>query len=88
MFNFWRDFMSFSKSWGIQNGDFSLSSSVTNDHYKCFSKSEDLSRPQAHSMFREAEIFRLSTTEITFKDGRIITQKTISEELNRDLNKR
>ncbi len=38
-------------------------------------------------MFREAEIFRLSTTEITFKDGRIITQKTNSEEFHSDLNK-
>ena len=38
-------------------------------------------------MFREAEIFQSSSTEITFKDGRIITQKTNSEEFHSDLNK-
>ena len=65
----------------------SLSGSVIVDPYKCVSESEDLSRIQAYSTFREAEIFRSFTTEATYREGRIITQKTISEELNHDPSK-
>ena len=35
-------------------------------------------------MFREVEIFRSFTTEATYREGRIITQKTVSEELDYD----
>ena len=65
----------------------SLSGSVMIGPYKCVSESEDLLRIQAYSMFREAEVFRSFTTEATYREGRIITQKTISEELNHDPSK-
>ena len=35
-------------------------------------------------MFREVEIFRFFTSEATYREGRIITQKTVSEELDYD----
>mgnify|MGYP003326403701 CR=1 FL=1 len=35
-------------------------------------------------MFREVEIFRSFATEATYREGRIITQKTVSEELDYD----
>ena len=57
----------------------SLSGSVIIGPYMCVSESEDLLRIQAYSMLREAEIFRSFTTEATYREGRIITQKTISE---------
>ena len=65
----------------------SLSGSVIIGPYKCVSESEDLLRIQAYSMLREVEIFRSFTTEATYREGRIITQKTISEELNHDPSK-
>ena len=65
----------------------SLSGSVMIGPYKCVYESEDLLRIQAYSMLREAEIFRSFTTEATYREGRIITQKTISEELNHDPSK-
>ena len=60
----------------------SLSGSLSFSPFKCISESEDLLHIQAYSMLREAEIFRSFTTEATYREGRIITQKTISEELN------
>ena len=65
----------------------SLSGSVIIGPYKCVSESEDLLRIQAYSKLREAEISRSFTTEATYREGRIITQKTISEELNHDPSK-
>ena len=65
----------------------SLSGSVIIGPYRCVSESEDLLRIQAYSVFREAEIFRSFTTEATCRGGRIVTQKTISEELNHSLSK-
>ena len=65
----------------------SLSGSVIIGPYKCVSESEDLLRIQAYSMLREVEIFRSFTTEATYREGRIITQKTIPEELNHDPSK-
>ena len=35
-------------------------------------------------MFKEAEIFASVTTSITYKDGKIITQETVREELDYD----
>ena len=62
----------------------SLSCSVIIGPYKCVSESEDLLHIPTYSMFREAEVFRSFTTEATYIEGRIITQKTISEALNHD----
>ena len=62
----------------------SLSSTVVIGPYKCLSESEDHLRIQAYSMFKEVEIFRSFTTYATYKEGKIITQKTASEELDYD----
>ena len=62
----------------------SLSSTVVIGPYKCLSESEDHLRIQAYSMFKEVEKFRSFTTYATYKEGKIITQKTASEELDYD----
>ena len=62
----------------------SLNSSVIIGPYKCVSESGDLLNIQAYSMFKEAEIFRSFTTYATYREGKIITQKIISEELDYD----
>ena len=62
----------------------SLSSTVVIGPYKCVSESEDHLSIQAYSMFKEVEIFRSFTTYATYEEGKIITQKTASEELDYD----
>ena len=62
----------------------SLSSAVIIGPYKCLSEREDYLSIQAYSMFKEVEIFRSFTTYATYKEGKIITQKTASEELDYD----
>ena len=62
----------------------SLSCAVIIGPYKCVSESEDHLSIQAFSMFKEAEIFRSFTTYANYIDGKIITQKTASEELDYD----
>jgi len=62
----------------------SLNSSVIIGPYKCVSESGDLLNIQAYSMFKEAEIFRSFTTYATYREGKIITQKIVSEELDYD----
>ena len=62
----------------------SLSSAVIIGPYKCLSESEDYLSIQAYSMFKEVEIFRSFTTYATYKEGKIITQKTASEEIDYD----
>ena len=65
----------------------SLSSTVIIGPYKGVSESEDHLSIQAYSMFKEVEIFRSFTTYATYKEGKIITQKTASEELDFDPSK-
>ncbi|MBT6726709.1 MAG: hypothetical protein HOA75_08095 [Deltaproteobacteria bacterium] len=62
----------------------SLNSSVIIGPYKCVSESGDLLNIPAYSMFKEAEIFRSFTTYATYREGKIITQKIVSEELDYD----
>ena len=62
----------------------SLNSSVIIGPYKCVSESGDLLNIQAYSMFKEAEIFHSFTTYATYREGKIITQKIVSEELDYD----
>jgi len=64
--------------------DLSLSSAVVIGPYKCVSESEDHLSIQAYSMFKEVEIFRSFTTYAAYEEGKIITQKTASEELDYD----
>ena len=65
----------------------SLSSAVIIGPYKCVSESEDHLSTQAYSTFKEAEIFRSFMTYATYKGGKIITQKTTSEEQDHDPSK-
>ena len=37
-----------------------------------------------YSKYREADIFMSGTTTITYKDGKIITQESVGEELDHD----
>ena len=62
----------------------SLNSSVIIGPYKCVSESGDLLSIQAYSIFKEAEIFHSFTTYATYREGKIITQKIVSEELDYD----
>ena len=51
---------------------------------KIFNESEDFLCIQRYSKYREADIFISGTTSITYKDGKIITQESIGEELDYD----
>ena len=37
---------------------------------------------QTFDKYKDADIFQITTTEITYKDGKIVTQKTVAEELD------
>ena len=39
---------------------------------------------QTFDKYKDADIFQIITSEITYKDGRIVTQKTVAEELDYD----
>ena len=39
---------------------------------------------QTFDKYKDADIFQITTTEITYKDGKIVTQKTVAEELDYD----
>ena len=51
---------------------------------KIVNESEDFLCIQRYSKYREADIFMSGTTSITYKDGKIITQESIGEELDYD----
>ena len=51
---------------------------------KTINESEDFLCIQRFSKYREADIFISGTTSITCKDGKIITQESIGEELDYD----
>ena len=51
---------------------------------KIVNESEDFLCIQRYSKYREADIFISGTTSITYKDGKIITQESIGEELDYD----
>ena len=39
---------------------------------------------QTFDKYKDADIFQIITSEITYKDGKIVTQKTVAEELDYD----
>ena len=39
---------------------------------------------QTFDKYKDADIFQITTTDITYKDGKIVTQKTVAEELDYD----
>ena len=51
---------------------------------KIVNESKDFLCIQRYSKYREADIFMSGTTSITYKDGKIITQDSIPEELDYD----
>ena len=51
---------------------------------KTFDEGKDFLRIEKYSKHREADIFMSGTTTITYKYGKIITQKSIGEELDYD----
>jgi hypothetical protein len=61
-----------------------LSDSVVMGPYQAASESDDSLSIKIFSRFKDYEIFRLATTQATYKDGKIITQKTDGQELNSD----
>ena len=51
---------------------------------KIINESEDFLCIQRYSKYREADIFMSGTTTITYKDGKIISQDSIPDELDYD----
>ena len=51
---------------------------------KTVDEGTDFLRIERYSKYREADIFMSGTTSITYKDGKIITQESIGEELDYD----
>jgi hypothetical protein len=51
---------------------------------KTVDEGKDFLRIERYSKYREADIFSSGTTSITYKDGKIITQESIGEELDYD----
>ena len=52
--------------------------------YETLFESEDFLKIQNCSRFRNQEIFSSATTSITYKEGKIITQESVMEELDYD----
>ena len=52
--------------------------------YETIDENENFLRIHRHTKYREADIFISGTTSITYKDGKIITQESIGEELDYD----
>ena len=61
-----------------------LSDSIVLGAYEVMSEDEKNLKIRVYSRFKDYEIFRCATTYATYKDGKIITQKTDSRELDCD----
>ena len=61
-----------------------LSDSIVLGAYEVVSESEENLTIRVYSRFKDYEIFRCATTYAMYKDGKIITQKTDSRELDCD----
>ena len=64
-----------------------LSDSIILGAYRVVSESADFLSIRIYSRFKDYEIFRLATTDATYKDGKIISQKTEAKELDSDPSK-
>ena len=51
---------------------------------KIVDEGEDFLRIERYTKYRETDIFMSGTTTITYKDGKIITQESVGEELDYD----
>ena len=61
-----------------------LSDSIVLGAYEVMSEDEKNLTIRVYSRFKDYEIFRCATTYATYKDGKIITQKTDGRELDCD----
>ena len=61
-----------------------LSDSIVLGAYEVMSEGEKNLTIRVYSRFKDYEIFRCATTYATYKDGKIITQKTDGRELDCD----
>ena len=61
-----------------------LSDSIVLGAYEVVSESKENLTIRVYSRFKDYEIFRCATTYAMYKDGKIITQKTDSRELDCD----
>ena len=52
--------------------------------YETIDKNENFLRIHRHTKYREADIFSSATSSITYKDGRVINQETVFEEIDDD----
>ena len=48
------------------------------------SESDDLVRLQRYNRYRDIDIFNLVTTSVHYKDGKIVSQESVIEELDKD----
>ena len=61
-----------------------LSDSIVLGAYEVVSESKENLTIRVYSRFKDYEIYRCATTQATFRDGKIITQKTDGRELDSD----
>ena len=61
-----------------------LSDSIVLGAYEVVSESKENLTIRVYSRFKNYEIYRCTTTQATFRDGKIITQKTDGRELDYD----
>ena len=61
-----------------------LSDSIVLGAYEVVSESKENLTIRVYSRFKNYEIYRCATTQATYKDGKIITQKTDGRELDYD----
>ena len=64
-----------------------LSDSIVLGAYEVVSESKENLTIRVYSRFKNYEIYRCTTTQATFRDGKIITQKTDGRELDYDPSK-
>ena len=61
-----------------------LSDSIVLGAYEVVSESKEKLTIRVYSRFKNYEIYRCTTTQATYRDGKIITQKTDGRELDYD----
>ena len=61
-----------------------LSDSIVLGAYEVVSESKENLTIRVYSRFKNYEIYRCTTTQATYRDGKIITQKTDGRELDYD----
>ena len=52
--------------------------------YETIDENENFLRTHRHTKYREADIFSSATSSFTYKDGKVINQETVFEEIDDD----